>query len=53
MITLPFGEIADFSEWRVGDSKNVWDHVPIETVGRLISLKSNHFIKTYTEVKVH
>lgn len=38
MIKLPVGEIADFSEFLVGDSKNIWDHVPIETVGRFFSL---------------
>lgn len=35
MITLPVGEIAHFGEWGVDDSKNVWDHVPVETVGRV------------------
>lgn len=35
---LPVGEIADFIGERACDSKNIWDHVPIETVGRFEKL---------------
>ena len=37
-ITLPVGEIADFSELLVGDPKNIWDRVSIETVGGFVFL---------------
>lgn len=43
MMTLPVGEIADFGG--ACDSKNVWDHVPIETVERIFLIKLNHYYK--------
>lgn len=45
-LTLPVGEIADFGD--VGDSKNVWDHVPIETVERFFLMKINHYQNLHT-----
>ena len=41
--TLPVGEIANFGPCVLADdSKNVWDHVPIEAGEKMFSLLGAH-----------